>query len=127
MCKTRIYLSRLAHFLSGDSSLCSGSSSSTAGSFWSKFSSMLRALSRSDFSFSSSSKANGFSTSILAVSSCSIVSAFLVFAASSFTGIFASSFSIRIRLPSGSDVASHRSRWHIPVLDCSFDGRRGLG
>lgn len=54
------------------------------------------------FSFSSSSKAKGFLISSFAVSSCAIVSAFLVLAASSLTGSFDSSFSIRVRFPRAS-------------------------
>lgn len=96
------YLSRFAHFLSGCSSLWSGSVSITERSFSFRLSSILRAFSRSVFSRSSSSKAKGFSTSAFAVCSCSTVSVRFVFATSNFTGIFASSFSIRVRLPSAS-------------------------
>ena len=96
------YLSRFAHFLSGCSSLWSGSVSITERSFSFRLSSILRAFSRSIFSRSSSSKAKGFSTSAFAVCNCSMVSVRFVFATSNFTGIFASSFSIRVRLPSAS-------------------------
>ena len=105
ICKPH-YLSRLAHFLSGCSSACSGSVSITEVSFSFRFSSMLRAFSRSVFSFSSSSKAKGFLISSFAVSSCAIVSAFLVLAASSLAGSFDSSFSIQVRFPRASEPKS---------------------
>lgn len=56
ICKPH-YLSRLAHFLYGCSSVCSGSVSITEVSFSFRFSSMLRTFSHSVFPFSSSSKA----------------------------------------------------------------------
>ena len=105
ICKPH-YLSRLAHFLSGCSSVCSGSVSITEVSFSFRFSSMLRAFSRSVFSFSSSSKAKGFLISSFAISGCAIVSAFLVLAASSLAGSFDSSFSIQVRFPRASEPKS---------------------
>ena len=84
--------------LSGCSSLWSGSVSITERSFSFRLSSILRVFSRSAFSRNSSSKVKGFSTSAFAVYICSIVSIRFVFATSNFAGIFASSFSIRVRL-----------------------------
>ena len=105
MCKSA-YRSQFTHFLSGGSSLCSGSVSRTGVSFSSRLSSMFRALSLSVFSFSSSSKAKGFCTSLFALASCSKISAFLVLVASSFAGSLASSFSIQVRLPRASEPNS---------------------
>lgn len=97
-CKS-LYRSQFTYFLSGCSSVYSGSASITARSFLSRFNSILRAFSRSDFSFSFYSKVKGFYISTFVLSSYVIVSIHLVFTDSNRVRNLANLLSIQVRFP----------------------------